>query len=302
VTRLHLLQSGPRQTRSRWEISGRRAAHVASIQFVKITARSMKFLKFREMFSRPRIVGQLLHCGCQDCVNLSVSSAGRIPVRRNSTSNGISSLRSRRRRGSRWEKTFKAEIKGRRENTLSETICARFRLVARNESHVDPFAFCVLPNRSNSCSCRKRAAVFCLQLRWDIADLVEEEGFPYPPVRKRPILRVIAPVNAPRSWPKSFAFQQPQRKSPHKLSFTKFRVFRWLRVWIALRNQLLACCRFSPSSSTVESVGGYCLHVSQPRSSAPHSAPIIPSNARGMDSSVAGEASLSGTASSNRTI
>ena len=65
---------------------------------------------------------------------------------------------------------------------------------------------CVSPTRSNSRSCSARSSFTC---RWGVVELISSRKMvPVWAASKRPVRFSMAPVNAPRTWPKSSLSKQ----------------------------------------------------------------------------------------------
>ena len=107
------------------------------------------------------------------------------------------------------------------------------------------------PTRSNSRSCSTRSSLTCIAGR-HVADLVEEERAPSAS-SKRPSLRLIAPVNAPFSWPNSSLSSSVSVSAP-QLTLTNGPAARFERAWIARATSSLPV-PLSPGMKTVASVG-----------------------------------------------
>jgi hypothetical protein len=96
------------------------------------------------------------------------------------------------------------------------------------------------------------AQQFRLQVERQLAHLVEEERALVRQLQ-RPILRAMAPVNAPFSWPKSSLSSRPAGMAA-QFSLIKVRSLRGLRRWMARASSSLPV-PVSPWMSTVASVG-----------------------------------------------
>ena len=101
---------------------------------------------------------------------------------------------------------------------------------------------CVSPTRSNSRSCRARSSFTC---RWGVVELISSRKIvPVWAASKRPVRLSIAPVNAPRTWPKSSLSSRLSLSAP-QLTRTNGRLRRWLSSWIGVGDQLLAGAGFA---------------------------------------------------------
>jgi hypothetical protein len=108
----------------------------------------------------------------------------------------------------------------------------------------------VLPTRLNSRSCSTRSSFTCSSI--GMSPTSSRKSVPPPAVSKRPTRRSLAPVKAPRSWPKS-SLSRRSRGIAEQLSATNGPLQRGEWTWIA---RAISSCPvpLSPSISTVASL------------------------------------------------
>ena len=119
----------------------------------------------------------------------------------------------------------------------------------------------VPPTRSNSCSCSTRSSLACRSSR--ISEISSSSSVPPCARSNAPSTRLIAPVNAPFSWPNSALSISPSG-SAAQFSLMNGLSRRSLWSWIARANSSLPV-PLSPCSSTVARVGAAIATVCRMR-------------------------------------
>ena len=99
-----------------------------------------------------------------------------------------------------------------------------------------------LPRRSNSCSCSTRRSLGCSSS--GMSPTSSRNSVPWSASSKRPIFCAMAPVKAPRSWPKSSVSSKPVGIAA-QLILTKVRSRRRAQIVDGARDQLLAGAGFA---------------------------------------------------------
>ncbi len=134
----------------------------------------------------------------------------------------------------------------------------------------------LLPRRSNSCSCNTRSSFGCSSS--GISPTSSRNSELLSASSKRPMRWALAPVNAPRSWPKRSLSSRPAGIAAQFI-FTIRRLLRPLRLWMARAISSLPV-PVSPRISTVLSLGATistCLRTLNIASLRPMISPNSPS-------------------------